>query len=120
MKTGGWAQRSFPVLRGDSEDSGTKTLETLLKTETPMGVWGYGKGFYPGPPCPILLRPVGGPPLKQPYSRFRDGLPALRAAWGRLLPLWTPHVPTPYVYGDSLYLRCIELNSMVKDVIAHF
>jgi hypothetical protein len=25
-------------------------------------------------PCPTLLGPTGGPPLKQPYSRFRGGL----------------------------------------------
>jgi hypothetical protein len=38
--------------------------------------------FHPGPPCPTLLRPAGGPPLKQPAGQ---------AACGRLLPLWTPH-----------------------------
>jgi RNA recognition motif-containing protein len=33
--------------------------------------------FHLGPPCPTLLRPTGGPPPKQPYSR--------------LLPPWIPH-----------------------------
>jgi hypothetical protein len=45
----------------------------------------------PGPAISTLLRPVGGPPLKQPYGRFRGGPPAGRAACGCLPPLWTPH-----------------------------
>jgi hypothetical protein len=45
----------------------------------------------PGPPCPALLRPAGGPPLKGPYGRYRGGLPCLQAACIRLLPLWAPH-----------------------------
>jgi hypothetical protein len=44
-----------------------------------------------GPPCPALLRPAGGPPLKRPNSCFRGGPPAEQAACGRLLSLWTPH-----------------------------
>jgi hypothetical protein len=44
--------------------------------------------FHLGPPCPTLLRPAGGPPLKRPYSRFWGGLPAGRAVCGRLLPPW--------------------------------
>jgi hypothetical protein len=47
--------------------------------------------FRPGPPCPTLLRPAGGLSLKRPYDRFRDGPPAERSAYGRLLPFWTPH-----------------------------
>jgi hypothetical protein len=35
--------------------------------------------FHSGLPCPTLLRPVGGPPLKLPYGRFRGGPPAGRA-----------------------------------------
>jgi hypothetical protein len=31
--------------------------------------------FHPGPPCPTLLRPAGGPPLKRPYGRFWGGPP---------------------------------------------
>jgi hypothetical protein len=42
-----------------------------------MGVWKEvamdSLKFHPGPPCPTLLGPVGRPPLKQPYSRFRGG-----------------------------------------------
>jgi hypothetical protein len=30
--------------------------------------------FHPGLPCPTLLNPAGGPPLKRPYSCFKDGL----------------------------------------------
>jgi hypothetical protein len=49
--------------------------------------------FYPGPPCPSLVHPVAGPPLKRPHSltAFRGGPPVGRAACGCLLPLWTPH-----------------------------
>jgi hypothetical protein len=47
--------------------------------------------FHPGPQCPTLLRPAGGPPLKHPYNRFWGGSPAGRAARGSLPPFWTPH-----------------------------
>jgi hypothetical protein len=40
---------------------------------------------------PTLLCSAGGPPLKQPYGRFRVGPPAGLVACGRLLPFWTPH-----------------------------
>jgi hypothetical protein len=60
-----------------------------------MGVWeGVSMDslqFHPGPPCFTLLRPAGGPPLKQPYGCFRRGLPAGRKACGHLLLLWTPY-----------------------------
>jgi hypothetical protein len=64
-----------------------------------MGVWqevamDFLK-FHPGSPCPTLLRPVGGPPLKRPYGRFRGGPPSGRAACSRLLALRTP---TPYAH----------------------
>jgi hypothetical protein len=61
----------------------------------PMGVWqGVAMDslmFHTGPPCHNLLRPVEEPPLKRPYDRFKDGPPAEQAAYGRLLPAWTPH-----------------------------
>jgi hypothetical protein len=44
--------------------------------------------FHQGPLCPTNLHPAGGPPLKRPYSHFRDGLQP--AACSRLLPTWTP------------------------------
>jgi hypothetical protein len=47
--------------------------------------------FHPNPPCPTLLRPVGGPSPKQPFGRFRGGPPVGQAAFGRLIPLWTSH-----------------------------
>jgi hypothetical protein len=46
--------------------------------------------FYMGPPCPNLLRPVDGPPLKRPYGCFWGNPSTGRAACGRLLPFWTP------------------------------
>jgi hypothetical protein len=69
------------------------------KTEEPwfalMGVWQVvakdSLKFYSGPPCPTVLYPTGGPPLKRPYSRFRRDPFRRRAACSRLLPLWTPH-----------------------------
>jgi hypothetical protein len=60
-----------------------------------MGVWQgvamVSLKFHPGPPCSAFPRPTGGPPLKRPYSCFRGGPLAGRAACGHLLPLWTPH-----------------------------
>jgi hypothetical protein len=47
--------------------------------------------FHPGSPCPIFLRPTGGPSLKLPYGRFRSGPSAGQVTCGRLLPLLTPH-----------------------------
>jgi hypothetical protein len=59
-----------------------------------MGVWqGVAMDslkFHPGLPCFTLLRPVGGPLLKGPYSLFRGGLPAGRVECAHLLRLWTP------------------------------
>jgi hypothetical protein len=62
---------------------------------TPIDVWQWvamdSLEFHPGPPCPTLLRPAGGPPMKRPYVHFWGGPPSGRAACGRLLPLWPPH-----------------------------
>ena len=52
--------------------------------------------LYLDPPCPNLLYPVGGPPLKRPNSCFKGGPPTGRAVCGRLIPLW---IPTPYAYA---------------------
>jgi hypothetical protein len=41
---------------------------------------------HPGPLCPTLIHPVGGPSLKQPYSRFKGDSPAGCVACRRLLP----------------------------------
>jgi hypothetical protein len=69
------------------KDRETEKKETLKKA---MGVWQgvamESLKFHLGLPCSTLLRPVGGPSLKRPYSRFRGGLPAGWAACGRLLP----------------------------------
>jgi hypothetical protein len=47
--------------------------------------------FYPGPICPTLLRPAGGPPLKRPNGHFRGDLPTGQAACGRFFSFWTSH-----------------------------
>jgi hypothetical protein len=47
--------------------------------------------FHSGLPCPTLLRPAGGAPLKRPVVRFRGSPPTGQAACGHLLPFWTSH-----------------------------
>jgi hypothetical protein len=80
-----------------------------------MGVW-QGVAMDPGPSCPTLLCPVGGPPLKWPYSHFRNGQSAGQAACSHLLPTWTPHAVPQYfergivlesllAFGSALALR---------------
>jgi hypothetical protein len=53
-----------------------------------MGVWqGVAMNslkFHLGLLCPTLLGPEGGPPLKQPYGHFKDGLPIRRVACSAL------------------------------------
>jgi hypothetical protein len=60
-----------------------------------MGVWqGVAMDslkFRPSTPCPTLLRPKCGPPLKRLYGCYRGDPPPGRAACGRPLPPWTPH-----------------------------
>ena len=58
--------------------------------------------FCPVRLCLTLLRPLGGPPLKRLYNRFRSGPAIWRAACGRLLP---PRHPTPYASGSHRRLR---------------
>jgi hypothetical protein len=64
--------------------------------------------FHPGPPPLTFLHSADGSPLKRPYSCFRVGPPAGRAACGvrraacGVRPsstLWTPHA---YEFGSSL------------------
>jgi hypothetical protein len=45
--------------------------------------------FHQGLPCPTLLRPTGGSPLRRPFGRFRHGSPAGHSACG-LWPSFTP------------------------------
>jgi hypothetical protein len=60
------------VIHGDCEEQ-----EKSEEPEMTIGIWqGVAMDslkFYPVPPCPALLCPVGGPPLKRPYGRFRVG-----------------------------------------------
>jgi hypothetical protein len=64
-----------------------------------MGIWqgvvmDFLK-FHLGPPCPTFLRPVGGPPLKRPYSSYRSS----PTAWGRPAAILCPFGhPMPYTY----------------------
>jgi hypothetical protein len=55
--------------------SGSTRLRVKSTGGDIMGVWqGVAMDslkYHQGPPCPTLLRPAGGPPLKQPYGHFR-------------------------------------------------
>jgi hypothetical protein len=51
-----------------------------------------GHGLPKVSPGPTMTYPsTPWPPLKRPYSLFKGGQPAGRAASDHLLPLWTPH-----------------------------
>jgi hypothetical protein len=62
--------------------------------------------FHSGPPCPTLLRPAGGPPLKRPYGRFMADPPAGQAACSSLLSLWTPYALALTVSLPDPHQRC--------------
>jgi hypothetical protein len=74
--------------------------------------------FHPGPPCPTLLCPAGGPSLKQPLGYFRGGQSAGRAACSRLLPfrkshailLWQGRVKMRTVKANSFFMRPSDLT----------
>jgi hypothetical protein len=65
-----------------------------LTTSGFMGIWQSvamdSLRFHLGSPCPTLLRPAGGPPMKRPHGCFRGDPPIRWAACGHLLPLWIP------------------------------
>jgi hypothetical protein len=67
-----------------------------------MGVWqGVAMDslkFRSGPPCPILLRPTGGPPLKWPYGRFKGGPSQGVRHAAVFYPIGDP---TPYASGEE-------------------
>jgi hypothetical protein len=69
--------------------------------------------FHLGPPCPTVLRPAGGPPLKQHFGHFRGGPPTGQAACGRPLPLWTPHIVHLWM-KTNLYL--VSVLDGVKEI----
>jgi hypothetical protein len=57
--------------------------------------------FYSGPAMPYpSTGPAGGPTLKRPYSRFRDGLPTGRAACGRV----PPHTVRLYETLEKMFI----------------
>jgi hypothetical protein len=68
--------------------------------------------FHPGPPCPTLLRPPGGPPLRRPCFGFRGGPPAgavggwrlAVGGWRSSIPLDTPR-RTAYANGNRLHFN---------------
>jgi hypothetical protein len=48
-----------------------ESIFILVSPSRPVreGVSTDGQNFHPGPPCPTLIRPAGGPPPKRPYGR---------------------------------------------------
>jgi hypothetical protein len=75
--------------------------------------------FHPCLPCPsTVLRLAGEPTLKWPYSHFRGGPSTEQAAYGRFLPLWTPHAVRlcsdwQYLYqqsGDTVGLVMVRVS----------
>jgi hypothetical protein len=109
--------------------SGTRGINPITRTSklflqmSPYFIWSSRLGamgawqgvamdslkFHPGPPCPTLLCPAGGPSLKRPYGRFRGDPHAGQAACGRLLPSW---IPALYAYGPHASVhyasRCVS------------
>jgi hypothetical protein len=80
--------------------SGNESFQDFTTSVISMDVW-QGVAMDPlrydmGPPCLILLRPAGGPPLKRPEGRF--------------LPFWTPH---------SLHLWSFQDFAKTSDALRH-
>jgi hypothetical protein len=82
--------------------------QTKRNTSVHMGVWQgvvmNSLKFHPGPPCPTLLRPAGGPLLKRPFGRFRGRPLAGRAAFGHLQP---PSATHSYAFVRSLRVHVL-------------
>jgi hypothetical protein len=76
--------------------------------------------FHPVPPCPTVLRPLGGAPLKWPYGCFRGGPPTGRLTCGH------PHLDTLhrtlYTYVKDRDFMCSRNNLdnyFVLDICFH-
>jgi hypothetical protein len=89
-------------------------LTAISCTLAPMGAWQGGAmvslKFQPDPPNPNLLRLTSRPILKLPYSHFRGGQPAGRAAASSSTPLYTPR---------RMYMGLVE-TSKLKSPNEHF
>jgi hypothetical protein len=81
---------------------------------------GLHKKFLSGPPCPTLLCPTGGPPVKRPYGCFKGGPPAERPACGRLLPLWAPHAIRLWWETVTLWIILCQHREKVCTVTLRF
>jgi hypothetical protein len=57
--------------------------------------------FHPGLPCPTLLRPAGGPPLKRPHGHFSGSPPTRRVPAAFFYPFGHR---SPYVCSLHLFL----------------
>jgi hypothetical protein len=101
---GQFLRRLYPILRfsgfTESDFFLIQSRRITLRSRRPINInvskhgrmarGGHGLpkvSLRPAMPCPTLLRPAGGPSLKWPHDRLRDGSPAGQAACGRLLPL---------------------------------
>jgi hypothetical protein len=71
--------------------------------------------FHLGSPCPTILRPAGGPPLKRPCGCFRGGLPTgPPAACSRLLPFWTSHALRLWRWGERVQQSVMSQTRNVR------
>jgi hypothetical protein len=64
--------------------------------------------LHPGPPCPTLLCPAGGPPLKRLYAQFSN----------RLLSLWTPHIVRLWWECSPLFFQ-LRLSLLFFSCLEH-
>lgn len=82
-----------------------------------MGVWqrvvmNFLK-FYLGPPCPTILCPVGGPPLKRQFQEW----PAL--AGGLRPSSFTLRHPTPYTYVEAFVVDACFSHMILSHEFRH-
>jgi hypothetical protein len=91
-----------------------------------MGVWQgvamHTLKFHPGPPCPTLLRPMGGLPLKQAYGCFRGhltvlGMAHMQGEWPAAVFYPFRH-PTPYAYAKISSI-CTLARSKTSTIKTH-
>jgi hypothetical protein len=101
----GGRPRNLPETHRDSRNpSHHISLSSLLSLNPRIwqGVTMDSLKFHPGLPCPTLVRPMGVPPLKQPYGRFRGGSLAGQTFCSCLLPPRKPHAIRLCSWGHHL------------------
>jgi hypothetical protein len=104
---------------GTNEGKTKDWLLLLSARPTWQGVSTDSLTFYPVPPCPTLLCPMGGPPLKRPYSCFWGGPSTWWMACGRLVSPWIPHAVRACIVHASEREEqrrnsCLPISKVVK------